>query len=301
MRSVDGIAPVAGAGGGAGGKADLSTGGRTLRAGFTLLEVLIALAIMTTAMTVVIACFVATLKGWEKGGKMLDGLRHGDFVMEQVVSALRSAAFFANNPGWYGFRLEDDVRDSYPADRLSFVTSGSALMRRDSPLIHGLHRIEIGIDDHPDGEQGVAVRAIPHLMDPEEWEGDPWFVSTVVKGIECRTYDLDEEKWDDKWDNTNAVPSLVEITLFMEPLEPGEPPVTISRLVEIPVAPVVAQAVRFQQEDQEDLDVSQQEAEAAELRELEDAGLLPGDESIPGDDGMEAPSPGGELRLPFPQ
>jgi prepilin-type N-terminal cleavage/methylation domain-containing protein len=245
---------------------------------FTLLELLIALTIMSTAMTVVVACFVVTLKGWEKGGKMLDGLRHGDFVMEQLVSAVRSAAFFPNNPSQYGFWLEDGRGGSFPADAVSFVTSGTALMRMDSPLIHGLHRIEIAMEDNPDGERGVAVRAIPHLMDPEEWDGDWWFVSTTVKGFDCRTYNLDKEQWDDDWENTNAVPSLVELTLYMDALEDGEPPLTISRVVEIPVAPVVAGAVQFRQEELEEQDAAEAEAEAAELQRLQDAGLLSPDD-----------------------
>ena len=222
--------------------------------GFTLMELLIALTIMSAAMTVVIASFVATMKGWKKGGQLLNELHHGDFVMEQLVSALRSTAFFHTAPEFYGFQMEDQDKGRYPADFISFVTSGTAFIPVGSPLANGLHRLEMTIDDDEDGNPAVSVRAIPHLTDPKDWEEDPWFVSSEVKGLDVRFYNLDQEDWEDEWKDTNAVPSLVEVTLFMDPLEKGGDPYTISRVVEIPVSPVVAQAVRFREEDRVDLE-----------------------------------------------
>jgi len=230
--------------------------------GFTLLELLIALSIMTAAMAVVIATFVVTIRAWRRGSDMLDELHHGDFVMEQLVSSLRSTAFFYNKPEQYGFWLEDKDNGDYPADQISFVTSGTAFVPKDSHLANGLHRLEITIEENEDGETGVAVRAFPHMVSVEDWEGDAWFVSSQVKGLDCRTFDLQEEEWDDDWEDTNAIPSLVEITLYMDPIEEGRDPITMSRVIEIPLAPVVANAVRFQEEDLEDLDAAAEEQAA---------------------------------------
>ena len=240
--------------------------------GFTLLELLIALTIMSMAMTVVIASFVATLKGWEKGGKLLDGLHHGDFVMEQLVSALRSSAFFVDAPQYYGFWLEDLENGPYPTDSISFVTSGTAFMPIDNPLSRGLHRIRITVSENDEGDPAVAIEAMPHLMDLDEWEGDTWYVSTVVRGLQCRVYNMEEEVWEDEWEDTNAIPSLVEISLYMDPLEAGESPVVLSRLVEIPVAPLVENAVRFGQDDAEDQQLARDEFERGEAGAAVDGG-----------------------------
>jgi len=221
--------------------------------GFTLMELLIALTIMAGAMTVIIASFVATMKGWQKGGQLLEELHHGDFVMEQLVSALRSIAFFNRDGAGknYGFRMEDESRGRYPTDFISFVCSGTAFIPADSPFANGLHRIEITIDDNDDGDPAVSVRAIPHLTDPEDWKEDPWFVSTEVKGLNVRFYEIDEERWEDEWEDTNAIPSLVEVTLFMDPLEESGTPYEISRFVEIPVARAVTQAISISDPDPE--------------------------------------------------
>ena len=250
--------------------------------GFTLLELLVTLTILVTAMTVIIGTFSVTLRGWNRSQDLLKDLHHGDFVMEQLVSALRSTAFIHHTPEKYGFWL-DDNGGRYPSDKISWVTSGTAFMLPNSPLANGLHRLEIAIENNEDGEPAVAARAYPHLADIDDVESETWFVSSVVQGIECRTYDEDAEDWDDDWEDTNAVPSLVAITLYMEPLEEFGEPVKISRVVEIPVASVVANAVRFQEEDRE-------ENEAGEVPNAEDEGAASGGESGPGnlqDDGID--------------
>ena len=220
--------------------------------GFTLIELLVALAIMAGAMAVIILTFTVTVRGWRRGSELLEELHHGDYVMEQLVSALRSAAFFYNDPTRFGFWLEDLEGVDYPADKISFVTAGTAFMPPGSHLANGLHRIEITVQENEDGDPAVAIRAFPHLTEMEDWEADPWFVSTVVKGLNVRTYNQQDEDWEDEWEDTNAVPSLVEVTLFMDPVddERGDP-VELSRLVEIPVAPVVQNAVAFREADEE--------------------------------------------------
>lgn len=206
-------------------------------AGFTLLELLVAMTILVIAFAVIWQTFSSTIGAWRRGGELLDELRHGDFVMEQLVSALRSTAFFESRPGKYGFALKNSDK-TYPADKLSWVTASSAFMPPDSPLMNSLHRIVFSIEDGPDGELGVAIRAYPQLAEIEEDDVDPWFVSSEVKGIDCRVYDIfaDSPDWESEWEDTNAVPSLLEITLYMDPLEEYGDPVKIQRIIEIPVA-----------------------------------------------------------------
>jgi len=237
---------------------------------FTLIEILIALTIMSLAMSVVIAAFVATLRGWHRGTDLIDKLHHGDFVMEQLVSATRSAAFFHNRPDKFGFWLDDQEDGEYPTDEISFVTSGKSFLPRESIFANGMHRIFIGIEDNEDNEPAVAIRVMPHLANLENWEDrDGMFVSSTVKGLQCRVYNMQDEEWQEEWEDTNAVPSLVEYTLFMDPLEDDDKPVTISRVVEIPVSPVVGRAVQFQQEDAESDEAAQ---EAARNEGLGEAG-----------------------------
>ena len=65
-------------------------------------------------------------------------------------------------------------------------------------------------------------------------------------GIRVATNDFESEKieWLDEWegkcnlggDLTNHLPRFIEITLYMQPLEEGDPPLEMRRLVDIPIA-----------------------------------------------------------------
>jgi len=214
------------------------------RRGFTLLEILVAVTLLATAFTIIWSTFATTLDGWKRSSEFIDRINHGDFVIDQMVSSLRSMSFFPNRPDKFGFWLDSKGGGDAPRDTISWVASGSAFMLPEDPLSRGLHRIMITVEDNR-GESGLAIRAFQHLKkEIEKDDVDPWFVSSRVMGLDCRVYNFEDEDWDDEWEDTNAIPRLVEITLFMEPVEKYEPPIKLQRIVEIPVAPAVTGAVR---------------------------------------------------------
>ena len=213
------------------------------RSGFTLIELLVALTILVTAFSIIWGSFSATVTAWRRGGVLLDELHHGDYVMEQLVSSLRSMAYFSSAPDKYGFWLKSRGGGGYPADVLSWVASGKTFMPSGSPLENGLHRISVTVMANEDGDDAFAIRAYPHLAEMDADDVDPWFVSTEVKGIQCRIYDSEEKDWKNEWEDTNSIPSLIEVTLYMDPLEEYGEPIKMTRVIEIPVAPAVKDKV----------------------------------------------------------
>ena len=65
-------------------------------------------------------------------------------------------------------------------------------------------------------------------------------------GVRVATNDFETEKieWLDEWegrctaggDLTNHLPRFIEITLYMQPLEEGNEPLEMRRLIDIPIA-----------------------------------------------------------------
>jgi len=216
---------------------------RRRRAAFTLLEVLVAVVLLATAFTIIWSTLATTIDGWRRSQGFLDRITHGDFVIDQLVSSLRSAAFFRNRPEKYGFWLESKGGGDAPRDRISWVASGSAFVLPDNPLSLGLYRIMLSVEDTADGA-GLAVRTFPHMREEiDEADAEPWFVSSRVIGLNCEVYDFEKKDWTDEWENTNAIPSMLLLTVYLEPVEKYEPPVKLQRVVEIPVAPAVTGAV----------------------------------------------------------
>jgi len=212
------------------------------RRGFTLLELLVALVILVSAFTVIWHSFTTTFNAWQRGRALLDEMHNGDFVLEQMLQSLRSAAFFKSAPHLYGFWL-DSSSGEYPQDEISWVTSGSAFLPADHPLGNGLYRVALSIEKNDEGDDAVAVRAYPHMVDVEDQDVDPWYISTKVKGIECEVYDFETESWETDWEDTNSVPSLVMLRLYMDPVEQYGKAVIMERLVEIPIGMVATSEV----------------------------------------------------------
>ena len=212
--------------------------------GFTLLEVLISMVILSIALTLAWQTFSAATRAWTGGRKVMDKMHHGDFVMNQLAAALRSMAFFKDSAKHYGFRMEDNST-GYGEHSISWVTSHSAFIPRGEMFEHGLHRIEVGGGTDEDGTDGLTVTVWPHLADEEDVEKTSWFITENIKGLRCRVFDTkkDEESWKDEWEYSNNIPGLVEITLYAEPAGKYDDPLEFRQLIEIPLGPPVTNDV----------------------------------------------------------
>lgn len=199
------------------------------RRGFTLIELLVALAIFSLVAAMAAGTFWGVLKAWNRGGELLEQLHYGEFAMEQLVTALRGAAWFPSKPEAFGFWLE--------RDKASWVTSGTAFLPPDSPLVNGLHRLSVTVDSQ-NGERGLVVRAWPHLAeDMDERDAEPWLVCPGVKEFECEWYDFETKDWSSDWEETNSLPKLVRVTLTMERRKDFDEDLELQRLVVLEVAP----------------------------------------------------------------
>lgn len=215
------------------------------RAAFTLLEVLISIVILSIAMTIAWQTFSSVTTAWTGGREMLDRMHHGDFVLDQLSSALRSMVFFDTAPDKYGFRMENNSA-GYGEHTISWVTASGAFLPPDEAMAHGLHRIQIGAGTDANWNEGLIVTVWPYLADEETVEKKHFLVSEVIKGLRCRAYDVhpDEERWRNDWEDTNSIPGLVEITLYADPAVPYGSPVEFRQIIEIPLGPEVTNEIR---------------------------------------------------------
>ena len=215
-----------------------------LRRGFTLLELMLAVSILAAVTTVTYLTFSTVSQAWQRGLALTESIHHGDFVIEQIVLGLRSSYFpeTGGDGSEFGFQHEDGGEGWADADTISWVKIGSALIGKEAPYAGSPHRVKLTLEDDDEGRTAVAVRSWrvkgqPEDFDPEEVE--PVFLSTRIEGFNCRAaYQIidDEIDWMDEWEHTNKLPTVVEITLYLEPLEEGGEPVEVRRLLGIRAA-----------------------------------------------------------------
>jgi prepilin-type N-terminal cleavage/methylation domain-containing protein len=221
---------------------------RPAPAGFTLVEVLCSLLILSLVSTLVFGSYFQVVKAKRKGEALLDRIRQSDWVMDQIVVALRSSVMLENNPKKCAFWLEDD-ESTYPADVISWVTSSAAFMPPRSQMAYGLHRIFLSIEDDENGEPALHASAYPYLADDsaDDFEDpEPWLVSRRIKGLSCRVYDEFNKEWADEYEKDDAVPTFVEITLTIAPEQEGAEPVEITRAVQMPAGSFAKNRRRMQ-------------------------------------------------------
>ena len=227
----------------------IRTAGAGGRRAFTLLELLLAVAILAVVGSVTFVTFSAATIAWRRGMAMTDRIHHADFVIEQFVAAMRSAYYPDSGvDSTYGMWFRDNGDGAHAADMVSWVKIGHALVGRDASYAGGPHRVKIEMDKNDGGEDVIAIRAWGLLsqvedFDPEELE--PMIMAMKVTGLNYRFQDPEQDdedqteiEWIDEWEETNRIPLAVEMTVYMEALDEGEDAVEIKRIVELPLGPL---------------------------------------------------------------
>jgi len=213
-----------------------------MRKGFTLVEMLLAVGLLAVVTALTFLTFTTVARAWKRGTDMADGIHHGDFVLDNLVMALRSAYYPAGGGRGYGFVLEDSGDGPNASDVISWVKLGSSLVGRHSELADNPHRVRFSIEDR-DGEHRAAVRAWRIIGQPDDFDPsdvEPVFISGQVKGLDCRCALKIEDgsiEWEDEWkdENTNRLPRFVEITVYLDDGDQGSEPFELKRIVEMPL------------------------------------------------------------------
>ncbi|MBM4142562.1 MAG: prepilin-type N-terminal cleavage/methylation domain-containing protein [Lentisphaerae bacterium] len=212
-------------------------------AGFTLLELLLAVAILTAVSVVSYLSFGAVIEAWRRGLALSDDLHHGDYVLEQLEMGLRSAyqPDGKTKTDEYGFELEDNGDDAYGSDVIKWTKLGGALVGNDTPFAGTPHRVEFWVEENERGDRSAAIRAWRLMGQREDFDPDdiePVYLATRVSGFNCRWANAPKAagdvEWRSSWTDKKSIPPLLEITLYLEPLDEGRDPIEIKRVVTVP-------------------------------------------------------------------
>jgi prepilin-type N-terminal cleavage/methylation domain-containing protein len=212
------------------------------RQAFTLLEMMLAIGILS-AVTVVMYMTLSVIAGaWQRTVVLSDNMNHGDFVMDQLVMGLRSTYYPKGSiNAQYGFVHKNDGDGELADDRISWVKLGNAVVGSDCPFAGTPHRIEISMEEGDKG-RGIAFKAWRLQGQPEDFDKKDLEIdifSRRVTGFNVRTgmkRDGDSVEWVDEWKDTNRVPLVVELTIYMDPKEEGGEYIEVKRICPIPCA-----------------------------------------------------------------
>lgn len=204
------------------------------------------MTILAAVTTITYMTFSTAVTAWRRGTELAENIHHGDFVMEQLVLGLRSAYYpeTADSASEYGFHHIDNGEGELARDKISWVKLGTSLTGEDSDFASGPHRVEFFVDRDQRGDEAAMVRAWLLLAQGEDFDSDEVeqeILSRGIQGFDCKTAFEEEDgeiEWLDEWEETNRLPTVVQITLYLTRSEEDERPFEMKRIVPIPVAPL---------------------------------------------------------------
>jgi type II secretion system protein J len=202
--------------------------------GFTLIEVLIAIAIFALLMIAVYQTFDQSVRSYQTVERSRDLNETARLILDRIQDDLQSAVIFTDNPDMVLVGEDGTGPGGQPTDRLVFATLNHLPLDPNAPE-SDLAEVEYQIRPDPETRAPLLVRREKaYLDDDHEKGGVVTVLSDKVQGLNFRYFDGTEalkEAWDgralgdqvahdqgqelSRTVNTGVLPQAVETTLVI--------------------------------------------------------------------------------------
>jgi prepilin-type N-terminal cleavage/methylation domain-containing protein len=133
--------------------------------GFTLLEVLLAVAILGMLMTAVYSTWSAALNSWRRGSDVSEAFQRERVVMDALMELTQSAIFFAPSASLYAFVA---TKNPGLGDSISFVTASDAYLPPSETISAGMRRVIISLEQDQYRRTYLAIVNEPALRPDDD-------------------------------------------------------------------------------------------------------------------------------------
>ncbi len=207
---------------------------------FTLVEIMIAIGILSLVLAAIYSSWTAILRASKTGLDAAASAQRARITIRVLEDSLGSAQSFAANLPYYYFDAENG-----DTPVLSFVAHLSKTFLRSGKFGDlDVRRVTFSVEPGPDGSRQLVLRQNPLVMDMDADEKEhPIVLAKHVKGFEMQFWDTNKNPpdWVDEWEGpkTNQLPKLVMVTLRLAD-NPYSSRVTeeITRIISLPAMTV---------------------------------------------------------------
>lgn len=185
----------------------------TPRRGFTLIEIMMAMAIFGLVMAAIYSTWMAIIRGSQAGLKVAAQVQRERVAIHTIEQALTSARSFQGAVQHYGFLAENGSDAT-----ISFVAKLPRAFPRSGRFgDFDVRRVAFSVERGPDSPRQLVVRQCPILMDFDRDETEhPLVLAKNVKEFLLEFWDARANDWTDTWTQTNLLPKMVKVTLRMD-------------------------------------------------------------------------------------
>jgi type II secretion system protein J len=188
---------------------------RAKQNGFTLIEVLLALAMFATLCGVIFASFAAVSDGVEKGRQSADVYRVGRAAMQHITQEMSSAIWYKDDPRTT-FISENNELGEHAADRVRFVTIPYRRFTEKRPEGE-LCDVAYFLDKN--AQDNIALfRTEDCTLDNDREEGGSKLeMSDLVVGLDITAYDAtgEHDTWPPGGGDEGPLPCYVRVALTL--------------------------------------------------------------------------------------
>jgi len=255
--------------------------------GFTLLELIITMAILALITSIIGGAFHLVVRSWDKGEAEVETFRRTRLVLDRGAQQLKSTY-----PYWIEENNDWSIAFSGGAQTLDFVSPLSI----QSHLITGLVSVHYALEGSRSGAGLDFMAREAKVVDQESAQeaiggsAQERFEAVLLSGIESLTFDYyvvpheaKEGEWRQSWtwggrdDEDGILPQAVRITLKQKPENPDDEPL------------VTAMTIPLVTTSSQDFAISQKKLIASQATGPGGTGLVPGGLPLPG---VPPPIPG---------
>lgn len=184
--------------------------GSTVQRGFTLLEIMLAMAIFCMVLATIYSTWMLILRASKVGQEAAAQVQRRRVAVRTIETALTCVQSFQASSEYYTFVVQngDDPMLSFTA-RLP-----NHFPRNGEFGDFNLRRLTFTVETGPDSQKDLMLRQNPILMDLSKDEQEtPLILARNVKKFLVECWDPRQMEWEDQWDQTNVIPRMVRVTL----------------------------------------------------------------------------------------
>jgi len=172
--------------------------------GFTLLEVMLAMTLLSIMVVLLFSSLKIGAESWNKGEKKIAEVNE-----KAVVYQFFKRHLPAIKPLWNEFS-DGDRTFSFQGktDTLQFVSAFPASAAR-----KGLQLFKMKLDQTEKGIVKVELSPFYPTLDEQEWQKEEVVLLENVKSIELSYFDLIRTTWMDSWQEKQTLPALIKIKI----------------------------------------------------------------------------------------
>jgi prepilin-type N-terminal cleavage/methylation domain-containing protein len=195
---------------------------RTARRAFTLIEIMIAIAVFTLVIGAIYASWMALMRSSQVAKDVAAQAQRQRVTLRTIEDSLMAIQSFQASPMYYSFILQNG-----DAPVLSFAARVPEYFPRNGKFINpntgrdfNLRRLTFTLEAGADGEKNLVLRQNPVLMDLDDDEQKyPLVLARNVRTFTVEWWDTNttlHANWSlEDWVDTNSIPPLLRVNLVL--------------------------------------------------------------------------------------